>query len=214
MRTGFNTEVKHGSTAYHVQTEDKGTENPLVETLVYVGGQILDAIRTPYDKSLAIGEVDGLMEKQHRNTLQKVKTGVYAATISWVKKDDTQSIMPQRGLDELIVDYLSTESKKDHLELSLSNGSDFIYGKEVSFEITACNDRTRAPMPNVAVVVTLFSTATPSVALYEGKTNPQGKAMGSIVIPMLATGNAAVVIKGTSELGSDELKQLVRRVKA
>ena len=214
MRTGFNTEVKHGSTAYHVQTEDKGTTNPLVETLVYVGGQILDAIRTPYDKSLAIGEVDAMMEKQHRFTLQKVKTGVYAGTVSGVKKDDTQSVMPQRGLDELIVDYLSTESKKDHLELSLSNGSDFIYGREVTFEITACNDRTRAPMPNVAIAITLFSTSAPSTSLYEGKTNPQGKATGNITIPMLDTGNAAVVIKGTSDLGSDELKQLVRRVKA
>jgi len=38
MITGFNTDVKHGAKVYHVQTEDKGRNNPKIETLVYVGG--------------------------------------------------------------------------------------------------------------------------------------------------------------------------------
>ena len=39
--TGFNTDVKYKGVVYHVQTEDKGVSNPLIETLIYKGGEIL-----------------------------------------------------------------------------------------------------------------------------------------------------------------------------
>ena len=41
MITGFNTDIKHNEKVYHVQTEDKGVGNPYIESLVYVGGEIL-----------------------------------------------------------------------------------------------------------------------------------------------------------------------------
>jgi hypothetical protein len=37
--------------------------------------------------------------------------------------------------------------------------------------------------------------------------------MATVTVPVLEGGNAAVILKGTSELGSDELKQFVKRVK-
>ena len=41
MITGFNTDIKHNEKVYHIQTEDKGLQNPYIESLVYVGGEIL-----------------------------------------------------------------------------------------------------------------------------------------------------------------------------
>ena len=46
--TGFNTDVKYRGVVYHVQTEDKGTANPMIETLIYKGGEILGSRRLPY----------------------------------------------------------------------------------------------------------------------------------------------------------------------
>jgi hypothetical protein len=40
--TGFNTDIEHNGTVYHVQTEDKGLETPLILSLVYVGGASFD----------------------------------------------------------------------------------------------------------------------------------------------------------------------------
>ena len=48
MITGFNTDVKHKNRVFHIQTEDKGEGNPYVESLVYVGGEILATKRTSY----------------------------------------------------------------------------------------------------------------------------------------------------------------------
>src|ERR1019366_7225907 len=46
--TGFNTDVKHDTKVFHVQTEDRGLANPVVESLVYVGGEILLSKKSPY----------------------------------------------------------------------------------------------------------------------------------------------------------------------
>ncbi len=39
--TGFNTDIEHDGVVYHVQTEDKGLDSPLILSLVYSGGAIL-----------------------------------------------------------------------------------------------------------------------------------------------------------------------------
>ena len=52
MLTGYNTDIRHGEVVLHVQTEDKGRENPAIETVIYLKGQVLAARRTPYAKLL------------------------------------------------------------------------------------------------------------------------------------------------------------------
>ena len=49
MITGFNTDVEYNGRIYHVQTEDRGSSNPVIESLVYAGGEVLASVRTPYD---------------------------------------------------------------------------------------------------------------------------------------------------------------------
>jgi hypothetical protein len=79
MITGYNTDVRHADVAFHVQTEDKGTANPLIESLVYVGGQVVTARRSSYSDLLAGGkgeaEVVRLMERQHRTMIAAIKSG-------------------------------------------------------------------------------------------------------------------------------------------
>ena len=48
MITGYNTDVSHSDVVFHVQTEDKGLKVASIESLVYVGGQILGKSRTSY----------------------------------------------------------------------------------------------------------------------------------------------------------------------
>ena len=41
MLFGHNTDVKVGESVYHVQTEDRGTANALIDTTVYCRGRVL-----------------------------------------------------------------------------------------------------------------------------------------------------------------------------
>lgn len=80
MITGFNTDIKHGERVFHVQTEDRGLGNPIVESLVYVGGEILLSKKTPYKEHVADGKVDEktvrqLMDLQHRRIIEAIRRG-------------------------------------------------------------------------------------------------------------------------------------------
>ena len=48
MIFGYNTDVKSGDVVYHVQTEDRGEKNPVIDSVIYVKGRIVDRRRTPY----------------------------------------------------------------------------------------------------------------------------------------------------------------------
>lgn len=87
MITGFNTDIKHGDRVFHVQTEDRGLENPVVESLVYVGGQILLSKRSPYSDLVTDGKVDEkavrqLMDLQHRRIIEAIRRGRFDETPS------------------------------------------------------------------------------------------------------------------------------------
>ena len=48
MITGFNTDITCEGQVFHIQTEDKGLANPIIETLVYTGGEIVCARKSSY----------------------------------------------------------------------------------------------------------------------------------------------------------------------
>jgi hypothetical protein len=77
--TGFNTDIKHNDKVYHIQTEDKGLQNPYIESLVYVGGEILASKKTSYAEQVKNGVdekwIGGLMEQQHRTMIAAIKRG-------------------------------------------------------------------------------------------------------------------------------------------
>jgi hypothetical protein len=107
MITGFNTDVQVKGVVYHVQTEHKGPENPLIETLVYRGGEILGSRRLPY-RELIQDETDEkaitkLMEDQHKGMIQEVRRGKYDAALD-------QAVVEDLSLDELVLAYLASRA--------------------------------------------------------------------------------------------------------
>lgn len=79
MITGYNTDIRHNEVVFHVQTEDKGLANPCIESLVYVGGQVLASKRANYADMLAEGkeekDIVALMDHQHRTMIAAIKHG-------------------------------------------------------------------------------------------------------------------------------------------
>jgi hypothetical protein len=77
--TGFNTDIEHKGTVYHVQTEDKGLDSPIILSLVYVGGTILASKRSPYQDLIASGFSDEVLaerlKRQHRLICAAINQG-------------------------------------------------------------------------------------------------------------------------------------------
>jgi len=88
MITGYNTDVRHGEIVLHVQTEDKGVENPFIESVIYVRGQVLAAKRSGYAQLLQEGkgapEIAAMMEHQHRTILAAIRAGRFDGKLEQV----------------------------------------------------------------------------------------------------------------------------------
>lgn len=77
--TGFNTDIPFEGVTYHVQTEDKGLDTPLILSLVYVGGAIIASKRTPYEDLVAKGFDEKVLterlQRQHKLICAAIKAG-------------------------------------------------------------------------------------------------------------------------------------------
>jgi hypothetical protein len=226
--TGFNTDIEHSGTTYHVQTEDKGRGNPLVESLVYTSGEILYSRRTPYD-DLVEQDVDRetiatLMERQHRSIVDAVQTGGLAdltGKIEQIAADDDTTITHQEtdlgeseepSLDQVILDYLESQRDQAHLILRASIEHDFAYGGLAPISVLAVDSIVHSPQAGVKVLVLFKSTAEPRrLVLAQGETGEDGIFSADADMPAFADGTSAVVITAESDLGSSEMKHLVHK---
>jgi hypothetical protein len=235
--TGFNTDIRHNDKVYHVQTEDKGTANPYIESLVYVGGEILASKKTSYAEQLKSGIDDkwvgGLMEQQHRTMIAAIKRGRFDAPA-----DTTKTVAPlaqtaatlmepevaaaaaapapvgeEKTLDQVIIDYLASEAESEHLELALLNQIDFFAGSPVELRVAARKSLSQSPIAAAAIEVKVISTIEPPRVIFRGKTAADGTAIVRCTIPAFREGTAAVIISAQSSIGNDEVKQLVKRRK-
>lgn len=87
MITGFNTDIEHDGVVYHVQTEDKGLDSPLILSLVYVGGAILAAKRSRYEDLIESGSFsEDVLTKRLKRQHQLICAAINAGRIEDLKR--------------------------------------------------------------------------------------------------------------------------------
>jgi len=227
--TGYNTDIEYSGTVYHVQTEDKGQANPLVESLVYTAGEILYTRRTPYHdlvaEELDKGALATLMERQHRAIVQAVQAGGVGrltGTIAGAKEDDTTinskearrpaAAIDESSLDQVILDYLKAQRERAHLILRAGAEHQFYYDRPATVTVTSEDSIAHKAVPGVNVSVLFKSTAEPRrLVLAEGQTDAAGRFAAELILPAFAGGTSAVVITAESDLGQSEMKYIVHR---
>lgn len=205
MITGFNTDVKHKTRVYHVQTEDKGRNNPKIETLVYMGGEILDSYRTSYDvdrESLREDQIIQMMEAQHKRVINAIRIGKYDEDDDF-SKEATGNL----DLDEMIKNYLETEQPVDPLKLYIQGKPHFEPGKTVLLQLVTREAKSQKPIVGAYIKVKLISLHQKPKLLGQGETEDEGKFSVSVTLPEVdQAGDYAVIIQALSDHGTAEYK--------
>ncbi len=211
MITGYNTDVRHGNRIFHVQTEDKGLSNPKIETLIYVGGEILDSYRSAYDDLLAappLGEtaIQSRMDEQHRAIIRDIKNGKYDQT-----PPDLIELQAfnDRPLDQAILEFLQQEGDVETLELVLDRPLKPAFGSLFRVQIRARLCQSQSPVSGAEVAVKLVSSLKKATGLLSGRTGADGSYVGEVQLPPSQPGQCAVVVTCTSDQGFDEVKATV-----
>jgi hypothetical protein len=236
--TGYNTDIDNAGTTYHVQTEDKGRSNPIVESLVYARGEILYSRRTSYqdlvDEKVENSAIATLMERQHHTIIEVIRRGRLAQLTdepASVNEDDDTNISrdgnigplvaeepagedggDEPTLDQVILDYLAAQRGRAHLVLRAVGKHDFVYGSDAEISISAVDSQSNTRQSGVRITVLFKSTSEPRrLVLAAGETDDDGAFVATESLPEFSGGTSAVVITAESDLGQSEIKHLVHR---
>jgi hypothetical protein len=229
--TGFNTDVRHNDRVYHIQTEDKGIQNPFIESLVYVGGEILASRKVSYAAHIVAGAdekfIAGLMEHQHRTVIAAIRKGRLDALAGTAAPSSKEMPAPppvidpppplgedeEKSLDQVILDYLASEAEREHLELVIESAIEFTAGLPVELRVCTRKSISQQPIASANVEVKVISTSEPPRVLFRGRTGDDGTIAIRCAIPTFRDGTAAVIVAAQSSMGNDEIKQLIKRRK-
>ncbi len=101
MIFGFNTDIKHGDTIYHVQSEARQTEF-LFQTQVFVRGRCIGKRATSYaerapDPFFTDKQKEALLRDQHRYVLDAIRDGRLEEVFD--KKDTPETLAAIKELD-------------------------------------------------------------------------------------------------------------------
>ena len=108
MVFGFNTDVKHGDTIYHVQSEARESER-LLQTQVFVRGRCIGKKATSYgaktsESTLADPQKEQQLREQHRLVLDAIREGKLDSVLDHPEAETLAAVK------ELDVQWLNAES--------------------------------------------------------------------------------------------------------
>ena len=109
MIFGFNTDIKHHDTVYHVQSEAREAE-VLLQTQVFVRGRCIGKRATPYADRVASGsftdqQKEQILRDQHRLVLDAIRDGKLDEVFD--KRETPESLA---AIKELDVHWLNASS--------------------------------------------------------------------------------------------------------
>ena len=227
MITGHNTDVQYGDVVLHVQTEDKGHANPYIESLIYYGGQVVVANRASYAELLQNGkgddEIMAFMDHQHRTMIKAIQSGRFDDKIRAFipEKPATEPVEARtepgfdlsedsgRTLDQVILEYLTSEAEQEQLLLVLEEEVDLKVGAAADLALRARSSKDGHPIAGASVSVKMISTFGGPRTLGLGETDGEGFLRVPIEIPAIERGTAALIINASSDIGQAELKHLL-----
>ncbi|MFQ5817561.1 MAG: hypothetical protein ACE5H2_06350 [Terriglobia bacterium] len=190
MIFGFNTDVPVGKTVFHVQTEDRGSTHPVIDTTIYVGGRVLAKRATSYRDFLASpdfseSELHAMLERQHHQFIEEIRTGQ----------------LPE------IAEMAAEE--RSAISVQLLNAGTFMVGTTAMLRVGVTQRGTEKPVP--ATVRAQIQAGTAHPVQVEAKTNAEGQAEFQLPMPHLGPGGAELFIQAIAGNQRDAIKYTLRR---
>jgi hypothetical protein len=214
MITGFNTDVDHGGRVFHVQTEDKGLNNPVVESLIYCGGEIVASRQNSYEELAATGELQeeqilSLMESQHQTMVREIYNGKYDKE---APKPFGHNIITDRSLDDVVLDFLRQNVRVEPIRLELVDEQTIQEGTRPTMRVKVLEAGTDLPVPGAAVVVRLISTEGDPRDLFSAATDDDGFVEAAFEIPELPGADSALILSAEAGGQCAEMRQFVLKL--
>jgi hypothetical protein len=195
LNFGFNTDVKVAGVVYHVQTEDRGESNPVIDTTVYCKGRIVHRRATSYKDELdqlrsAPERLHQKLEAQHRAILEELRGGVL--------KFESPAAPAEPSAAK------GRAAKAGGIQVQLLNPASWLEKGTATLKLEVKARGSGAPVEAAEVRVTVEGGAGP--LQFSSKTGRDGKAELAFPLPRIGGGGMELQIRAIAPAGRDELR--------
>jgi hypothetical protein len=188
MLFGHNTNVKVGDFTFHVQTEDRGITNALIDTTVYCRGRVLHRRTNNYFDLLPLDpdRQEALklrLTDQHKTVLEEIRSGaLHLVPPPLPVADAPPDAAPKQ----------SAATAPPALALELINAKTWLTGKRALLQI-AVRDQANKAVEAATVTAKVDGAAEPEI--FTTVTGPFGHAELEFHMPRLSGPEPALVIE-------------------
>jgi hypothetical protein len=207
MLFGYNTNVKVGDTVYHVQTEDRGTANALIDTTVYCRGRVLHRRTNNYFDLLPLNPVrEALLRErlseQHSLVTEEIKSGALHPPAPPAAAEEKAGAKQAPGSSG------SNGGDMAGLALELINSKSWLQGKRAKLHVGVKNKQSGGAISGALVTARIDGAA--EVAEHSTETGANGEAHMQFEMPRLAGAEPALIIEATQADSKGHLKFVLR----
>ncbi len=186
MLFGHNTNVKVGEITYHVQTEDRGATNALIDTTVYFHGRVLHRRTNNYFDLLPLNAksepaLKQRLDEQHRAVVEELRTGALHLPL------------PRETKSPADANVSNAASVPKVLTLVLINSRTWLAGKRATLDVSVQN-RESGEAVNHARIVARVEGAADSKE-FKTETGIDGRAQLEFDMPRVSGAEPALVIE-------------------
>ena len=200
MAFGHNSNVSVAGATYHVQTEERGPAQALIDTTVYFRGHVLHRRTNSFLDLLPLNPTreEALklrVEEQHRGIIEEIRSG--SLRLPHENGEKTAAAADGR----------SAELTQDSLRLELLNAKTWLSGKRAFLQIVV-HDQANKPVERASVTATVEGAAKP--AKFSSETGSFGHAQFEFEMPQIGGTGGAIVIEACKEQARGHLRFQLR----
>ena len=200
MAFGHNSNVTIAGDTYHVQTEERGAAQALIDTTVYLRGRVLHRRTNSFSDLLPLNSdreqaLKLRVDTQHRSVVDEIRSGKLRLSGG----NDAKGATPQAATGA------SAASPVLHLELL--NAKTWLSGKHASLQIVV-NDHAKKPVERATVMARVEGAAEP--AAFSAEANLLGRAKLEFEMPPLVGPEVALVVEASKGKARGRLRFQLR----
>lgn len=186
---------------YHVQTEERGAAQALIDTTVYLRGRVLHRRTNSFSDLLPLNSereqaLKLRVDTQHRGVVDEIRSGKLKLSAG----NDAKAAAPQKAAGSVAVAGAD-------LRLELLNAKMWLSGKHASLQVMV-NDHASKPVERATVMARVEGAAEP--AAFSGETNLLGRAKLDFDMPPLAGPEVALVVEASKGKARGHLRFQLR----
>ena len=188
MIFGFNTDLRVGNAVYHVQTEDRGDVNPVIDTTIYAKGRILHRRVNSYKDFRESPEFNPTslrerLEVQHRAIIDELRSGALV-----LEAPPAAAPTPAPA----------------GIQVQLLNPGSWLAAGTATLKLEVKSKGSGKAVSESAIQVTVTGAKGP--VEFTTVTNSAGHAELVFPLPRMGPGGTDLVIRAKSSAGEDEIR--------